>query len=376
MTVLDFIVIGAGIAGASAAAELSRQARVCVIERESQPGYHSTGRSATLFSEIYGNSTIRGLSRASRQFLFEPPSGFTENALVRPRGVLYYASAELSAEFDAFRSEPDVARDIVLLSPQAAHDLVPILKPELLVNAALEAMATDIDANSLLAGHIRALRSNGAQLVADSTIVAIEYSQGQWQVRTQNDTFTAPVLINAAGAWADQVAQLAGVAAVGLQPMRRTALLIDAPAGHAIASWPMAFDVSETVYFKPDAGKLLLSPADETPVPPGDAQPDEYDVAVAVDRFEQATGQVVARVQHRWAGLRTFARDRTPVVGFDADAAGFFWLAGQGGYGIQTSPALSRVAAALASGKQIPDDIRAEGVSADSLSPRRLQMPV
>jgi D-arginine dehydrogenase len=375
MITFDYIVIGAGIAGASVAAELSRNGRVCVIERESQPGYHSTGRSATLFSEIYGNSIIRGLSRASRQFLFEPPAGFSENALVRPRGVLYYASAEQSAEFAAFLDEPDVARDTVLLSPAAAHDLIPIIKPELLVNAAHEPMATDIDASSLLAGHIRALRSRGARLVSDSTIAAIEYSQGQWRVSTQTDVFAAPVLIDAAGAWADEVAQLAGVAPVGLQPMRRTALLIDAPPGTSIAAWPMAFDIGETVYFKPDAGKLLLSPADETPTPPCDAQPDDYDVAVAVDRFEQATGLSVPRVQHRWAGLRTFARDRTPVVGFDPQAPGFFWLAGQGGYGIQTSPAMSRLAAALASGHEIPDDIRAEGVTAESVSPRRLRTP-
>jgi len=375
MTATDFIVIGAGIAGACVAAELSRTASVAVIERESQPGYHSTGRSATLFSEIYGNSLIRGLSRASRKFLFEPPAGFSDSPLVRPRGALYYAAAGQSAEFEAFRSEPDVARDTVLLSPAAAHEMVPILKPEHLVHAAHEPMAMDIDANALLAGHIRALRSRGARLVADGTIAAIECSKGLWQVRTQSETFAAPVLIDAAGAWADEVARLAGVAPMGLQPMRRTALLIDAPAGHSIAAWPIAFDISETVYFKPDAGKLLLSPADETPSPPCDAQPDDYDVAVAVDRFEQATGLVVARVQHKWAGLRTFARDRTPVVGFDSHAPGFFWLAGQGGYGIQTSPALSRLAAALACRQDMPEDIQAEGVSADSLSPRRLETP-
>jgi D-arginine dehydrogenase len=371
MIAVDFIVIGAGIAGASVAAELSRHARVVVIEREEQPGYHSTGRSATLFSEIYGNGAIRGLSRASRKFLFEPPTGFSESVLVRPRGALYFAASDQSAEFAAFRSEPDVARDTVLLSVSAALNLVPILKPELLANAAHEPMAMDIDANALLTGHIRTLRSFGAQLAPNSTIDAIEHLQGQWRVRTQSETFSAPVLIDAAGAWADEVASLAGVAPVGLQPMRRTALLIDAPPGHAIASWPIAFDISETVYFKPDAGKLLLSPADETPTPPCDAQPDDYDVAVAVDRFENATGLVVPRVQHRWAGLRTFASDRTPVVGFDPKASGFFWLAGQGGYGIQTSPALSRLAAALAAGKAIPEDILAEGVNVDSLAPGR-----
>ena len=371
MIEVDFLVIGAGIAGASVAAELSKSARVAVIEREAQPGYHSTGRSATLFSEIYGNSLIRGLSRASRDFLFHPPPGFSETALVRPRGVLYYASSEQSEEFAAFHGEPDVARDTVLLSAAAAHELVPILKSSYLAHVAHEPLAMDIDANALLAGHLRTLRARGAQLAADRAIPAIEYSGGLWKVRTQSDTFAAPVLINAAGAWADEVATLAGVAPVGLQPMRRTALLIEAPAGHAIASWPMAFDISETLYFKPDAGKLLLSPADETPSAPCDAQPDDYDVAVAVDRFEQVTGVVVDRVQHSWAGLRTFARDRTPVVGFDASAAGFFWLAGQGGYGIQTSPALSRLAAALAAGRSLPDDIRDEGVDVEALAPGR-----
>ena len=372
MIEVDFLVIGAGIAGVSVAAELSGNASVVVIEREAQPGYHATGRSATLFSEIYGNSTIRALSRASRSFLFDPPSGFSDAALVRPRGVLYYATSEQVAEFEAFRSEPDVARDTVLLSASEAHVLVPIIEPSHLFHAAHEPMAMDIDANALLAGHIRALRGRGAQLIANRTIDAIDHAGGLWTVRTQGDAFAAPVLIDAAGAWADEVARLAGVAPKGLQPMRRTALLIDAPAGHTISSWPMAFDVGETLYFKPDAGKLLLSPADEMPSPPCDAQPDDYDVAVAVDRYEEATGLVVNRVMHSWAGLRTFAHDRTPVVGFDPGAAGFFWLAGQGGYGIQTSPALSRLAAALAAGRALPDDIRAEGVSAESLSPARL----
>ena len=375
MIEVDFIVIGAGIAGASVAAELSKSARVAVIEREAQPGYHSTGRSATLFSEIYGNSLIRGLSRASRDFFFHPPAGFSETPLVRPRGALYYASSGQSEEFAAFRGEPDVARDTVLLTSAAAHELVPILKPQHLAHAAHEPMAMDIDANALLAGHLRLLRARGARQVADRTIEAIEYTGGLWNVRTQSETFGAPVLINAAGAWADEIAGLAGVARVDLQPMRRTALLIEPPAGHAIGSWPIAFDISETLYFKPDAGKLLLSPADETPSPPCDAQPDDYDVAVAVDRYEQATGMVVDRVQHSWAGLRTFARDRTPVVGFDATAAGFFWLAGQGGYGIQTSPALSRLAAALAAGQPLPDDIKHEGVNVEALAPARLRLP-
>lgn len=367
----DYVVIGSGIAGASIASELATRARVIVLERETRPGYHSTGRSATLFSQMYGNSVIRSLSRASRQFLFNPPGGFTDSPLVRRRGMLYFAAAEQEADFAQFYSQPDVARGTRLVSTAAGRELVPILKEERLAFAAYDPNAQDVDANALHVGHLRLLKAHGSEVICDCTIEAIERSGGLWSIRTQHATLRAPVLINAAGAWADQIAATAGVPGVGLAPLRRTIVLVDAPAGYAIDDWPLALDISETLYFKPDAGTLLISPADETPSPPCDAQPDEYDIAVAAERFEQATGLTVRRIRHRWAGLRTFAADRTPIVGFDPVAAGFFWIAGQGGYGIQTAPALARIAAALASGERLPADVEAHGVDVTRLAPRR-----
>ena len=195
-------------------------------------------------------------------------------------------------------------------------------------------------------------------------------------MRTGGTSFAAPVVVNAAGAWADVVAELAGARPIGLQPMRRTALLVDPPEGVRIDDWPMVIDVEETFYFKPDAGLLLLSPADETPSPPCDAQPEALDVAVAIDRVQTATTLEVRRVRHRWAGLRSFVADRAPVAGWDPEAAGFFWLAGQGGYGIQTAPAMARTAAALLQNEALPGDLVDAGVDPRALSPERLQGPV
>jgi D-arginine dehydrogenase len=372
MATADFLVIGAGIAGASVAYELAAAARVVVLEREPQPGYHSTGRSAALFSEIYGNETVRGLSRASRNFFLHPPVEFSEVALLNPRGSLYLASREQRARLERFRDEPDVIRNTRELTTQAALDLVPVLRPECAAYCVLEPGAMDVEVAVLHQSFLRGLRRRGGAIVQNCAIDAIEYSSGRWSVRTADADFSAPVLIDAAGAWADEVAALAGVRTIGLEPKRRTALLFKPAPELKIDAWPMVHDVEETYYFKPDAGKLLLSPVDESPSSPCDVQPDEMDVAIAVDRLEQATTLSVKHVTHSWAGLRSFVPDRSPVAGFDGDSEGFFWLAAQGGYGIQTSPALSRTAAALASRRPIPADIASQGVEAGALSPLRL----
>jgi D-arginine dehydrogenase len=370
----DFLVIGAGIAGASVAHELAARARVIVLERELQPGYHSTSRSAALFSEIYGNEIVRALSRASRDFLVEPPTQFSDIPLLRPRGSLYIASEEQRARLERLKSEPDVARNTRELSTQAALQIVPVLRPECAVHCLLEPGAMDLEVAVLHQAFLKGLRRRGGTIVQNCAIEAIECSGGVWTVRTGDATFGAPVLMNAAGAWADEVAALAGVRAIGLQPKRRTALLFKPASELRVDAWPMVHDIEETFYFKPDAGKLLLSPADETPCSPCDAQPDEMDLAIAVDRLEQATTLSVKHVTHSWAGLRSFAPDRSPVVGFDAQNEGFFWLAGQGGFGIQTSPALSRTAAALALRQPMPEDVAAQGVDVSALSPRRLRV--
>jgi D-arginine dehydrogenase len=236
----------------------------------------------------------------------------------------------------------------------------------------LEPESMDLDANAIHQGFLRGLRARGGRVVTDAEVLSLERSGGVWRIRTPGESFAAPVVVNAAGAWADAVARLAGVAPIGLVPKRRTALTFNPPEGLQIDGWPMVVDASEAFYFKPDAGRILLSPADETPCDPCDAQPDELDVAIAVDRLEQATDLQVRRIHSKWAGLRSFVADRTPVAGFDPAAEGFFWLAGQGGYGIQTSPTMGRIAAALASDAPMPPDLVDRGVTEAALSPGRL----
>ena len=366
----DMIVIGAGIAGASVAYELSATHRVLLLEREPQPGLHSTGRSAAIFSEIYGNQPVRALSRASRAFLFDPPPGFTDAPLVSPRATLFIAPASQVAALRAMREDADVRAGTEPMTTAEALARVPILRPEHVIEALYEPGASDIDVNGLHQAFLRGFKQRGGMLICNVQIEALEPG---WRVRTNGETFEAPVVVNAAGAWADEVAKLAGARPLGIEPKRRTVVLLDAPKEHDIRNWPLTIDADETFYFKPDAGRILLTPADETPSPPCDAQPEELDMALAIDRFETATTMSVRRIVHKWAGLRSFAPDRTPVVGFDPHTEGFFWLAGQGGYGMQTSSAMARTAAALVRGEDIPSDIRKEGVEAAALSPARLR---
>jgi len=367
----DFIVIGGGMAGAAAAAHLSRRGRVALLERETQAGYHSTGRSAALFSTIYGNATVRALTRASQAFLFESPAWFTPTPLVRPRSTLFFATPGQLAMLAAFRDDADIAADTRLLDVAEAGALVPVFKPGFLGGAMLEPGSADIDVDALHQGYLRQAKAAGAIVVLEAEVTRLERRGGRWEVDTRDARYDAPVVVNAAGAWADEVARLAGARPVGLRPLRRTAMLVDAPHGLACAGWPAAIAIDESFYFKPDAGRLLLSPADEEPSPPCDAQPEDLEVAIAVDRFENATGARVAKVWHRWAGLRVFSADRTPVVGFDPQVEGFFWLAGQGGYGIQSAEALGRLSAALACGDAVPADLLAAGVVAEHLARSR-----
>jgi D-arginine dehydrogenase len=358
----DFIVIGAGMAGASAAAHLAAHGSVALLEMEAQPGYHSTGRSAALFSTIYGNAVVRALSRASQPFLFQPPADFAPVPLVRRRDTLFFAHDGQLELLDAFRADDDVRRGTVVLDRAQAQARVPIFKPGYLAGAALDSGSADIDVDALHQGYLRLARARGARLHVDCAVTALQRDDAGWSVATRQGRFDGRVIVNAAGAWGDHVARLAGVAPLGLRPLRRTALLIDVPAEFASQDWPAAIAVDEAFYFKPDAGLLLLSPADEEPSAACDAQPEELDVAVAVDRFQAATGIDVRRVRRQWAGLRVFSADRTPVAGFDPHVEDFFWLVGQGGYGIQTADALSRCAAALACHQALPPDVAALGV--------------
>jgi len=322
--VFDFIVVGAGMAGASVAAALASTARVALIEAERQPGFHATGRSAALFVPSYGSAAFRALTRASAAFLRAPPEHFSPYPLLRPRGALYLARADQLERLQAMLHEMRVADGrLEMLSVEAALTKVPRLRPGYLAAALYESDVYDIDVAALLQGFLRLGKSRGLRLH------------------------------------------------VGLRAMRRTAALIDAPEGVTVDAWPAVFDVDEQFYFKPDAARLLFSPAEEEPHAPGDVYADDLMVAVAIERIEAALDFEVRRVGHSWAGLRTFAPDRNPVIGFDTRLPALFWCAGQGGYGIQSAPACAQLAAALARGAAVPAAIAAEGVTAEAVSPAR-----
>ncbi len=372
---IDVIVVGAGIAGTGIAAHLDQRLSVAVLEQEAHPGYHTTGRSAAVFAESYGGETVRRLSRGSRRFLEQPPTGFAGAPLLTPRGFLFVARDDQIESLEALASLPDMRSTATRLRPSDACAHMPLLRREYVADALMDEGASDIDVHALQQGYIAMLRRHGGKILCNARVTHVEKRADQWRVSSAAGHFEAPLLINAAGAWADELAALAGVAPIGLQPMRRTAALIDVPHADGMERWPLTIDIDETFYFKPDAGRLLISPGDETPSEACDAMPDELDLAIAVDRIERATTLDVRHMHSRWAGLRSFVADRTPVAGFDVDAPGFFWLVGQGGYGIQTAPALSRFAAAQASGQAVPADLADLGLTADALSAQRLRHP-
>ena len=352
------LIVGAGIAGSSLAFELADRASVVLLEREAQPGYHSTGRSAAMLTETYGSALVRRLARASRPFLERPPPDFADHPLLSPRGMLHVARADQRAALDqAERAAASLVPALRRLNAAAVRELAPLVSATYVDGGLLEPDARAIDVALLHQGYLRGLRRRGGRLVTDAAVTAIRARRGGWEVATTAGAVRAEILVDAAGAWADRIAELAGVASLGLVAKRRTAVLLDPPAGLDPAAWPMVIDVEERFYVKPEAGQLLVSPADETPVAPADVQPEELDVAIAIDRYETLSGERSPRIRHRWAGLRSFVADHDPVVGPDPAAPGFVWLAGQGGFGIMTAPALTRIAAALILSERMPADL-------------------
>ena len=339
--VADVIVIGGGMAGISAAAELSQDAKVIVLEAEQSVGYHASGRTAAIFIRNYGNDTLRALNAVSEGFFLEP-EGVSDTSLLTPRGQLMFAHEE---HLDDLNRYLQGAEGMDVLSPSEAGDLVPILKTELIVKAAYEKRAQDIDVDRMLQGYQRLLKSRGGQVITGAPVSEMGREGGIWTITTPKGDFQAPIVVNAAGAWVDEIAGLSGVKPVGAQPLRRSAAILPRPDIEGFDAWPLFVSASESFYAKPEAGTLMVSPADEDPVEPHDAWADDMVLAEGLHRFEEATTVEVTRLEHSWAGLRTFVADRTPVVGFAPDTDGFFWLAGQGGYGIQTAPALSKLAA-------------------------------
>ncbi len=373
--IYDTLIIGAGIAGASLGYRLAGQQKVLLLEREAQPGYHSTGRSAAMFMEAYGTPQIQALTRASRAFYEAPPQGFCEHPLLEPRGCLYVASLEQRTLLEQTHAQ-NLANgtEVSLLDRDAALALVPSLRGENLAGAVLEAGAMDLDVHALHQGFLRGYRAAGGELRCNAELVQAWYLDDLWQVQLGDGSrVQARQLVNAAGAWADRVAEQCGVARIGLQPCRRSAFTFPGPADQDFACWPAVIGVDESFYFKPDAGQLLGSPANADPVEPQDAAPEEFDVALGIYNIEAMTTLSIRRPSHTWAGLRSFVADGDLVIGFDVHAPAFFWLAAQGGYGIQSAAGASRLAADLLLGLPLCPGLVSQGVAPERLSPARFQ---
>jgi D-arginine dehydrogenase len=363
---VDILIIGAGMAGASLAAEIGSDARVLIVEGEERPGYHSTGRSAAFWSETYGGPAIQPLTTASEAYL--QGGGF-----LSPRGGLHLADAETRAALDALAA--DFAGSDVVLEP-VGRDRIEAIVPGVragLVAGLIEPSCTDIDVGALHGHYLSRARKAGAELLCDAAVEAIARDGDGWRVTTRQGTIHTARIVDAAGAWASPVAALAGAAPIAITPYRRTViqLIVDPPAP---ADLPLVMDIAETYYFKPEAGgRIWLSPHDETRVDPCDAAPEEIDVAIAIDRLEKIVDWRIVRREHAWAGLRSFAPDRAPVYGYDDRVQGFFWFAGQGGFGIQTAPAAAMIGAALLLGRDLPEAVR--GIDLDRYDPRRFDLP-
>jgi len=368
----DFIVIGAGIAGASVASELATEGSVLLLERERQAGYHTTGRSAALYAPSYGNATVRALTRASRGFYADPPAGFADVPLWYRRDVMFVGTSDQRHRMREFFAEVSVGEpNIQRVDPACFTSRISLARLGLVDSVILDTSTMELDVAAIHQGFLKSLQHRGGQLRTAAEVYAISYDSPAWQVLTRSGIDRAPVVINAAGAWADEVGKYAGARPLGLRPLRRTIIVVDAPPDLDVSDWPMVVDVDENFYFKPESGRILASPADETLSPPCDAQPEELDIAIAVDRLTRMLDLEVRSVRSKWAGLRTFAADRTPVIGFDPVQEGFFWLAGQGGFGIQTAPAIARLAKALVTHQPIPGDLQATGISEQLLGADR-----
>ncbi|WP_339712859.1 FAD-binding oxidoreductase [uncultured Sneathiella sp.] len=370
-TEFDVAIIGAGIAGASLACELSPDVSVLLLEMEAQPGYHSTGRSAAMFVDSYGPPPIRALSRASADFLESPPKGFSESPLLSQRGVIMIARNDQLTSLENMVGDLSDSGGVRRLDAAETEAAIPILRKGYVAAGFANDRVSDIDVNALHQGYLRKFRSSGGIIKTASKVIETKHTLGRWQVTTSNGTYAAKTIVNAAGAWADSIGKMAGAEAIGLIPKRRTAMVVAAPSGVNPDSWPMVIDIDEQFYLKPDAGRLLISPADETSSLPCDVQPDELDVAICVDRIETAFDLPIRRIENKWAGLRSFVDDKCPVCGFDDTVEGFFWLAGQGGYGIQTAPALAVIAACLIMDRSVPQHLLDHGIDLADLAPGR-----
>lgn len=365
----EILIIGAGIAGASIAAQLGNEHSIKILDMEDSAGFHSTGRSAALFTENYGSRLIRELTRESRSFFESPPEGFVDREILSPRGILYLAEEGQLGRLQKFASSGQGVREISIADAKA---LVPNLRDETFVGAAIEPDAADIDVNLLHRGYLRAAVKNGAEIILRQRVQNIGKDNERWLVKTQNNIFHADVVVNAAGAWADEIAKMAGIAPIGMRPLKRTAAIVkfDKPLDRKM---PFLNDIKENWYCRPEGEYLFLSPEDEIPSEPCDAWADDMDVAAVVEKIISVLHVEPVSVESSWAGLRTFSPDGDFVIGFEPGATGFFWLAGLGGYGIQTAPAYSELAAAILQGRDLPMSLQQRSIKTTELAPGRFR---
>lgn len=372
----DVLIIGAGMAGASLAWRLARDGRrVLLLERESQPGTQSTGRSAAMFMESYGPPGVRALTRAGRTFYLAPPEGFSDVPLLAPRNALFVATAAQQPALHAMQATLAASgTQLALLDEAQALALAPALRQGVFAQALLDVDGFDMDVNAILQGFVRGARQAGAQLLTGVHPVAAQYEGTGWGVvLSSGQVLQAAVVANAAGAWADEVGTLFGAQPIDLEPRRRSAFTFAPPGGTDWSRTAMVCDVDEQWYFKPDAGQMLGSPANADPTTPHDVQPEELDIALGMYRIEEVTTFNITRPTATWAGLRSFVPDGEIVIGFDGVCPGFFWVAGQGGYGIQSAAGASLLAASLIEGIPLPAELVRHGVDPAVVSPARLR---
>ncbi|MEM1287393.1 MAG: FAD-binding oxidoreductase [Pseudomonadota bacterium] len=370
--IVDFAVVGAGIAGASIASELASSGQTVLLEMERQAGYHTTGRSAAMFAPAYGPPPIRALTRASAAFFDEPPQGFTETPLLSPRDTLLVARHDQQDTFNAVHRDLSMDGSVTVLDADALASRYPLLADGYAENAILDRNGSDIDVAALHQGYLRSFKAKGGDTRLSTEVRGLRREASVWHISTPGGELRARTVINAAGAWGETLGRLAGAEAVGLVPKRRTAMTIAAPEDFETRDYPLIVDIAEQFYLKPETGGLLISPANEDPEQPCDVRPDEMDIALCIDRIERAFKLSIKRIDSKWSGLRSFVADKCPVVGYSDVAPAFFWFVGQGGYGIQSAPAMGRLGAALATGSDVPADILAEGLSVMDLAPERL----
>lgn len=376
--VYDYLIIGAGVAGASLAYRLRDRDAIMVVDMESQAGYHSSGRSAAMFMETYGTATIRALTRASRSFFEAPPSGFSEHGLLTDRGVLYIAHEGQQALLDETREQLQATGACIrTVTADEVVERVPCVRREGLIGAIEEPDAKDVDVHALLQGFLRGAKQAGVEFTYSASVCKAERDGDVWNVELSTGaTLVAKTVVDAAGAWGQRVGEMFGAAAIGLQPKRRTAFTFKVEESSATAwtnveRWPAVVGVDESFYFKPDAGQFLGSPANADPVDPHDVVAEELDVAIGIDRITTATTLNIRRPSHTWAGLRSFLADGDFAIGWDQQVDGFFWLVGQGGYGIQTSPGASLLAANLLRNDPLDPSLQAEDIDVSIVSPAR-----